>query len=216
MYTFTLSGLQFWMVALFNHIIKCVLGFCLFSFQVERVEIKDFVPPFSELKISINNFYKRVLNYKDIERREERKWLIFKLLPVLGLDFFDNRVSLKFRSSGLVNSIDILSEMSPFFKVTISYQEAVCELTKLYSNIIEEIELYNSYVEAFIFVEKQKDLYIEKYKNYKVTPSDYFLFMESYQNKLTVLHEKYLKIVKLKNELICFSKVETHNNRDVK
>jgi hypothetical protein len=106
--------------------------------------------------------------------------------------------------------------MSPFFRITISYQESVCELSKLYSNIIEEVDLYNSYVEAFKFVEQQKDLYMEKYKNYKVTPSDYFSFMESYQNRLTFLHEKYLKIVKLKNELICISKVESHNNKEIK
>lgn len=187
--------------------------FCVFlsSYSFEHIVIDDFLPKKEDLTGSLIRYYRTIKNYALLEKREKDRGILFNLLPILGFDFIISKPLLYLNTKAATNqfakSHDGLSEVN---SVKIDFLDGISELERLYDDIVDEIEVYNEYIEVYLYRCELKKIKEGEYSKYLITPTEYYTFLEHFKEKEHELAQHLLKIKRMKNNLISFSRIKSH------
>lgn len=189
-----------------------ILGIILSShYSFNPIVIADFVPTKEVLTESLSSHYKKILHFVALERREKNKGLFFSLLPILGFDFIKTSPIFYISSKSLTNQLAKNSEgLSKVYAAKIDFLEAISELMKLYDDLIDEIEVYNEHIRVHEIQTEVKKIKEGLYSKGLLTPSDFYNFLENFNEKEYVLAQSLLRIKQLRNKLIAFSYLKSH------
>jgi hypothetical protein len=198
-----------------THILLALFLLLTGSKPVEKIDHREFLPSKEMLENSLLRYYKRIFSTIIKEKRAEDKWLILKLLPILGFNFITKTPTLAYDSRPITKSAEKLgtsaaNSLSRANHLRVEFQNDIAEVYKDYDNLIEDIELYNHAVEIYHQYEKILEIKEAQYKKLEISPMEYINQTIKIKEQEISIRNSLAKIQKTKNALLEKAKVNTH------
>lgn len=172
------------------------------------VSPETFLPTKVDLIKSIKAYYNSLLKLYYREKNKNALNALLKLASFLGLDLISNGIPLSSSPKLFVSDLDkaykVLNKVEHILMNKLC--EDIAHLEKTYDDLLSLISLHNEKVNSFCNVEIIKKIKDEQYRNMKISPLDYYSFLEDYNKKEMILKESLNKLSLLRNELILESK----------